>query len=81
MLLVETISLLQAICGFGMLSSVKNKIESVGGIIGLFVDKVSCGLVRRCGKNVCRLNRRKFELKQKDIHLLEEEVVVYSKFT
>ena len=36
--------------------------------------------VRKCGKNLRGLSRRKFELKQKDIHLKEEEAMVYSKF-
>ena len=46
LLLVETVSLLQAICGFGMLSLFffKLSLRSEDGIIGLFADKGSCWL-------------------------------------
>ena len=46
-----------------------------------FADNRSLGSISRFCKCFRRLNRRKFELKQKDIHLEEEEAVVYSKFT
>ena len=68
MLLVETISLLQAICGFGMLSPSKKKLSLRfrGGIIGLVPTKKDVDQVRKYGKRFRRLNRRKFELKWKD---------------
>ena len=71
LLLVETISLLQVICGFSMLSPSKE--SWVLGMEVVLLDpsptKQIVGRVRRCGKSLRRLNRRKSELKQKDIHL------------
>ena len=46
----------------------QKKVESGGDIIGLLPTKEDVGQVRKCGKSLRRLNKRKFELKQKDIH-------------
>ena len=43
-----------------------------GSIIGLLPTKEDVGRVRKCGKSLRRLNRRKFELKYKHIHLRGE---------
>ena len=47
----------------------KMGLKSGGGIIGLLPTKKAVGQVRRCGKSLCTLSKRKFALKQKDIHL------------
>ena len=50
-------------------------------LLDFLPTKEAVGSVSRFGKSFCKLSRRKFELKQKDIHLLDEEVVVGSKFS
>ena len=70
--------LLQANCGFGMLSPSKESLEAV--LLDILPPKEAVSRVTRCGKSLRWLNRKKFELKQKDFHLQEEEAVVYSKF-
>ena len=59
-----TISLLQAICGFGMLfPSKENCVKGLEAeLLDSFADKISVGSVRRFGKCLRRLNKRKFEL-------------------
>ena len=58
----------------------KLSLRSGGSIIGLLPTKEAVGRVRKCGKNLRRLSRRKFELKRK-ILIKDKEAVVYLKFT
>ena len=52
-----------------MLSSSKESwVYGLEAVIGLLPTKEAVSRVRKCGKSLRRLNRRKFELKQKDIH-------------
>ena len=44
-------------------------LRSGSGIIGLLPTKEPVGRIRKCGESLHWLNRRKSELKQKDIHL------------
>ena len=61
-LLVETISLLLAIYGFGMLQ--KNFESKVWRRYYWTFAKEAVGRERKCGKSLRRLNRRKVELKR-----------------
>ena len=47
----------------------KLSLKSRGGIIGFLPTKEAVDRVRKCGKSLRRLYRRKYELQQKDIHL------------